>query len=1559
MFENLVNFFQGKGWVSNSQLDEEKRRRAQQQPSPPRQQQPAGTISVPGANQSNQIQALPMLTLQKPQPQPKPQQPEQRQPGFWESLGAGFQQAAGAVADTALQGGGLLGQIGALTNPFKDDKGRQEQLIRSTQGAEASRRVLHNQRDITGGEIVGNRDVDENARRIASGQGGLEDYARVLGKGFDVANAATSFVPVGTGLKLGANLVGGGAKATAGNVLQAASPLLRESALFGSTATVADILSERGVSPESLALNYGLPVAFGGAGAVAGAGFRSSRNAFKNRLVQAADDIERTVSDTPTSQLGKIDDGISSETVAQAKRQSAQDAANRLRQQADQIQDVPEAQPPIAQTAPDIDMPMVLERASPDELRAQVETGNAQAIDEVNRRFDEAQQAIDADTVAPAPEVPVAEVIQPAQAIDNRLESPMTTQSREIAENTVPVNPEVIQQAPVSEVDVRLAADAQARELGTPATRKASELTSYEGAPDRARVDEYKQRIASGEQLEPVVVMRDSQGNLGIEDGKHRFQAYQEMGIEEIPTVERSSTPQPDQRISQLYQEAEGHIARADEILAREGTDVGKLGEKLYVADVEGRTAQLTPAEREAFDYLNNNLDDAKRTLLSQKIIDEDIGVRRDYLPTGDEAGIERVFTPEDINASTFNYAKGRSGGFINPDGTVSDKLPKGIRAAYTDYYVRGKGSKYLSDSQVDEIRTTRIAQNDINDAMFGPSKEPVTGLDGKPVKVVDETQITKNAEDLVKLERSYADAVKSGDEATVAKLQKEVNQKTIDNSVAKVSQMKKEIDRLVKETKDSTLPRAEKTARIVELENRLEYAVKQARYQQSYVKTNLLFQVPGRVADQVGKLTQSIGDALTSPLTRGVDKAFRPTTPAGRKAARTVARDPILNQRKNNYILNKSLSDATADNALQKATGRYTAVGTRATELGSRQSAPTKDTARYFAAQAEANGVSDITSYIRDAIGTKEWDRVYNQFSTNRNRFSGIGDITGSTVRSGPGMSKSLVNSGLDKTKSFLNDAIDKAFATTLPRSVRRNMADAISIPLVGFPRVVWNVGAKGMDHATLGLTSLFKASKVSVVDDATALQKALHLRDAIEGAATGTGLVGLGVLLGQSDMITGSEPEKQANGEWVPPYSLKLGDNYVELGRFIGPYAAPIMVAAAISRGDNAASITLIPTIVASQVMNNFGANSIGDTMSQIGDALNGDTSGLASRLPNMLAAFAPLSGEVNSIANATDPYQRNTKDDNGFVQFAQQLASKVPGLREQLDAKEDQFGNKIPSSPLKAVIPLNTVGSGWGDTELGTEANRLELKPSGNSKTQENAEPMANRIISTDWYKGLSDEDKKDALQSTLYSGKLGDISDTLSDEGKTALAIGTLMSPDERNKWLEDKTNAMDYHVANYENAIANDTLTAKQDNLENSSSLHYKAIASQVNAKLPYWTATLEEQYKSTSRKELMAMAPDNPIRQALLALDEARAGAGVSLKNGDHSAPKYGLGSGSGGGGKGFSFASGASVTPNKTSVQYEDAKSSWNTPLVKPLGIGEASSKVKRKVSVKRGVSL
>lgn len=61
------------------------------------------------------------------------------------------------------------------------------------------------------------------------------------------------------------------------------------------------------------------------------------------------------------------------------------------------------------------------------------------------------------------------------------------------------------------------------------------ELKSVEGAPDKVQVEIYKRKMESGKSIDPIIVVRNKKGELEIEDGKHRFQAALELGIETVP----------------------------------------------------------------------------------------------------------------------------------------------------------------------------------------------------------------------------------------------------------------------------------------------------------------------------------------------------------------------------------------------------------------------------------------------------------------------------------------------------------------------------------------------------------------------------------------------------------------------------------------------------------------------------------------------------------------------------------------------------------------------------------------------------------------------------------------------------------------------------------------------------------------------------------------------------------------------------------------------------------------------------------------------------------------
>lgn len=83
--------------------------------------------------------------------------------------------------------------------------------------------------------------------------------------------------------------------------------------------------------------------------------------------------------------------------------------------------------------------------------------------------------------------------------------------------------------------DIKDKALIQAADGSRPLDVPTSKLISYEGAPDRARVEEYKARMQNGGDIEPLYAMPDHTGRLSVEDGKHRLQAATELGRERLP----------------------------------------------------------------------------------------------------------------------------------------------------------------------------------------------------------------------------------------------------------------------------------------------------------------------------------------------------------------------------------------------------------------------------------------------------------------------------------------------------------------------------------------------------------------------------------------------------------------------------------------------------------------------------------------------------------------------------------------------------------------------------------------------------------------------------------------------------------------------------------------------------------------------------------------------------------------------------------------------------------------------------------------------------------------
>lgn len=72
-------------------------------------------------------------------------------------------------------------------------------------------------------------------------------------------------------------------------------------------------------------------------------------------------------------------------------------------------------------------------------------------------------------------------------------------------------------------------------EVGKKTSMSVDNLVSHEGAPDTKTVEQYKSDIQAGRALEPLKIVDEGNGKYGVEDGKHRLQAYKELGFTEVP----------------------------------------------------------------------------------------------------------------------------------------------------------------------------------------------------------------------------------------------------------------------------------------------------------------------------------------------------------------------------------------------------------------------------------------------------------------------------------------------------------------------------------------------------------------------------------------------------------------------------------------------------------------------------------------------------------------------------------------------------------------------------------------------------------------------------------------------------------------------------------------------------------------------------------------------------------------------------------------------------------------------------------------------------------------
>ena len=117
------------------------------------------------------------------------------------------------------------------------------------------------------------------------------------------------------------------------------------------------------------------------------------------------------------------------------------------------------------------------------------------------------------------------------------LEKPITDTKLEIKKDTGKPAEVVLAENITKASDKELQTVSTTPKIGEVVNRNVKDLVTHEGAPDKTQIAKYVEEIKAGGRS-PLVVIKEG-NKFGVEDGKHKLEAYKQAGITDIPTIEK------------------------------------------------------------------------------------------------------------------------------------------------------------------------------------------------------------------------------------------------------------------------------------------------------------------------------------------------------------------------------------------------------------------------------------------------------------------------------------------------------------------------------------------------------------------------------------------------------------------------------------------------------------------------------------------------------------------------------------------------------------------------------------------------------------------------------------------------------------------------------------------------------------------------------------------------------------------------------------------------------------------------------------------------------------
>jgi hypothetical protein len=960
-------------------------------------------------------------------------------------------------------------------------------------------------------------------------------------------------------------------------------------------------------------------------------------------------------------------------------------------------------------------------------------------------------------------------------------------------------------------------------------------LTSYEKA-DRPTVEQYKRQIQAGHPVDPLIVMPDTTGNLGVEDGKNRLQAYKELGVKKVPvqltTPQRLQTSLQNNNISlpgitkqtSVPSQIAGYISK---IRIPEGQVSRSQASKAL------KDAGYKPTEVDAIlggATFTNKLGD--QAISSTSLLDSATGYHAPTAtqalttPLSDQAAsqiaVRDTNAPVGLNTTASQDVKLLGDGVRMPPGAPGG--PQDVVLADT-----GKATRYASKTVPESDVVSPELQGTVKAAaptyQVAPEKDTfreslnrmqAQGIDGLATDVTNRLDVPLGSAD----RQTVADA-----ETVAAALD-------VRHDPASLQQATDIYDKISAHLTASG--QAIQAAAIIARrspEGLRQFA--QREFARSGValtpelQSGLAAIIDGIRNTQIGTpernrvvagLMQFIGTHIP---TQAVDKLVGVYKAGLLTGIRTQTGNALSNTA---FLALKKASDPIAV-AFDKAIGLVTGKRSKTlTGLGLLPGAKEgiKKGYSYLKTGIDERAINNDKYEVGKQLNYK--NKFLNAYVNGVFRLMGAADqpVWYASYRDNlVDLAKTeAINQGLHGSK--LRTAAE-AFVTHPSDTMQATAAEAATKAVLGnetigskAARAVLNASKnpiyRAFAHTTMPFTKVPSAFIARVFDYTPVgpvkeilTQIYRHkfdqrkLAEALAEGTTGTaGAITIGAALSKAGLLTGAYPtdpkEQQAwKAESKQENSIKIGDQWHSLN-YVGPFGALFGIGGGIEQtlsngGTVADAVSTATTGAVQSALNQSFLSGVSGFL----DAINQPQQSAKQFVNQEAASLIPTL--VGDVAKAGDTLQRQANT------AADAIKAKIPGARETLLPKQDAFGNNLkrPTSALGTLIdPFRS--STATDNPLTKELDRLQQAKQGvfpnpvktlqvgkesikltpaqqtafNQNVGQQVQSAWNDIITSSDYTKLGDDKKKALLQSVLDDVMAVEKSNMLSKVGRSDLA-----------------------------------------------------------------------------------------------------------------------------------------------------------------------------------------